>query len=167
MNWITDNKEWLFSGIGASFVFALCTYVFRNIVEKCRLRASTSKQVNDSTTLDKSQYISEDPPDGVKIIVGKKFVKTWTIRNVGQTVWRKRYMKCDSLPRYVRVNKEKVKMPVIKPGQEYVLSVEFSITCEGIYRSYWKMYDENNNLTFPNLEGLGVTLVAVRDDKNG
>ncbi len=76
-------------------------------------------------------------------------------------------MKCDSLPWYVRVNKEKVKMPVIKPGQEYVLSVEFSITCEGIYRSYWKMYDENNNLTFPNLEGLGVTLVAVRDDKNG
>lgn len=139
------------------FVMTVITCV---LVYKLQKKKS-SKTIIDFTA-DKSIYVSENPPDGTKCIVGKPFVKTWTIRNVGGVIWRGRYLKCDPLPVHVSVNNDRVKIPKTLPGQEFTLKVTYTLDCEGIYHSNWKMYDENNNMTFPKIEGLGVTLIAEK-----
>lgn len=164
--YIVENKEWLFSGAGVSAVILVATATYRYFRHNSkRVKNETNKMINLQHTNDKSVYVSETPPDGTKCLVGTPFIKTWTIRNVGTVIWRKRYLKCDPLPAYMHVDKEKVKIPKVLPGQEYSLQVTYTIDYEGVYHSYWKMYDENNNMTFPDLEGLGVTIIAERGNK--
>lgn len=163
IQYIVENKEWLFSGIGLSAIIYAFTLAYRRLhCGFAKVQKEEKRTVNSNYMDDKSVYVSESPPDGTKCFVGTPFVKTWTIRNVGTVIWRKRYLKCDPLPVYMHVDKGKVKMPRVLPGQEYILQVTYMVDYEGVYHSYWKMYDENNNMTFPNLEGLGVTIIAER-----
>ena len=167
LQYIIENKEWIFSGIGITGIVCLITFMRHIVIPGFgKYQLHKENTINkDNNTVDQSEYITETPPDGTKCIIGEPFIKTWTIRNIGHVIWKNRYLKCDPLPMYMHVKNEKVKMPKILPGQEYTLQVTFMIECEGVYRSYWKMYDENNNLSFPDLEGLGVTIIAERKRK--
>ena len=149
--WIILNKNitWIFSGIGSTLVGIHRDKHSKNI--------ATAYVTNDKT-----EYISEEPSDGVSIKVGEKLKKKWTIRNAGTTVWRNRYMKAEPLPRHLHASSECVKIPIIRPGETYTLQITYNADYEGVYHSYWKMYDESNNLVFPNLEGLGVTIIVKK-----
>ena len=168
IRWINENKEWLFSGVGIVFISFVISQ--RKRIKQLRFSRLIGKlfprkrHVNNG--IDNSCFISEKPADGTKCFVRESFDKEWTIRNCGQVTWRNRYMKCDPLPNHLTVNKEKIRMPIVYPGQEYTLKVSFIADFEGQYYSYWKMYDENNNLTFPQLQGLGVTIIATKREKN-
>lgn len=124
---------------------------------KKRYKKNISGEKNDLTI-----FVTENPPDGSKCRVGERFVKTWTIRNNGNTIWKNRYLKCDTPSKGLEQSETVVKMPVIYPGQEYTLKIVYIPKVQGVYYSYWKAYDENNNLIYPDIEGLGVTIIVEK-----
>lgn len=158
MQWMKENIEWIFSGVGIVIVTYLINITKKGYKFVFRGRSSISDAKQG--TRDSSRFVEENPPDGVPCRVGEKFVKTWTIRNDGNVVWRKRYMVCQAPVYDLEQSAMKVKMPTIYPGEEYTLKITYVAKVEGIYRSYWKMYDENNNMLFPKMKGLGVTIIA-------
>lgn len=158
--WIIQNKEWIFSGIGISLIG-----IISNIIKKKHKNNRNPSNSNDDI-IDDSKFISEDPPDGIVIPVGEKFIKTWTIKNNGRTIWKNRVLRCTEYPKncFFPV-KEKIKIPKTHPGEIITLKVEYYVAVEGDYSSKWKMFDENNNKIYPNKSiGLGVNIMARKNN---
>ncbi len=110
-------------------------------------------------------------PDNSSISVGKKFIKTWEIQNIGNTPWTNRSLVCvdgqfDIIPknqtikppithRGLKPSSRTIAIQQTQPWEKISLSVEFTAPdypCTVI--SYWKMVDQDGNLCFPENEGL-------------
>lgn len=158
ISWIARNKEWLFSGIGISTI-AILTGIVKHMYHK----KERKDQHNASTPLyDNSSFVSESPPDGITIPVGKIFHKSWTIKNSGDIVWENRVLRCTEYVNdcFYPVKKE-ISIPKTYPNQIITLHVKYYVYVEGDYSSKWKMYDKNNDLLYPQKRmGLGVNIMA-------
>lgn len=169
IEFIDKNKEWLLSGLGVVIIGWI------GIIAKAVIRKGFSirwigklfpkKNKSAENLKDDSQFISEVPFDGIAIPVGKKFDKSWTIKNAGNCIWRNRRLVCVEYASsfFYPVEKE-IKIPVTRPGENVTLKVVYNVTAEGCYTSRWKMYDENDNLVYPEKSiGLAVTVIARKE----
>lgn len=174
LNWIINNKEWIFSGIGIT-IFSLFCVSYKKIISffkivyykvKRYFHKNKTKQKTDKNIHDDSLFISESPADGIIIPVGKIFVKTWTIKNNGDVLWENRTLRCVEYAKNVFYPlKLSVKIPPTLPGEIITIKVQYYAKGEGDFRSRWKMYDKNNNLIYPQKSiGLGIN-VMVRNKK--
>ena len=125
--------------------------------------------------LDASAFVSEAPPDGLLIAPNTRFVKSWTIQNVGRIVWQNRFLTCQnpktdiiypnnqtSADYHFTPLTNQIAIPTTHPGECITLSVEFiTPSTSGQYISYWKMTDEHGNYCFG--DGIGLsTLILVQ-----
>ena len=125
---------------------------------------------------DASGFIDETIPDGTMMNTGTPFTKTWTIQNMGQTVWQNRYLMCMDEPP-VRQNNYPddqlvidhiltphntlIAIPTTKPFEKLTLSVDYTAPkYAGRYISYWKMIDETGQMCFVHGVGLSVSILV-------
>lgn len=158
IDWIKHNKEWLFSGLGISAISTMII-AFKHLYHK-----SQKKEQHSEATLlhDNSSFVSENPPDGITIPVGKVFNKSWTIKNSGDIVWENRVLRCtEYVSKCFYPVKMEIPIPKTYPNQIITIHVKYYVYVEGDYSSKWKMYDKNNNLLYPQKRiGLGVNIKA-------
>lgn len=123
---------------------------------------------------DASGFIDETIPDGTIVAVGSIFEKSWTIQNVGEQVWNKRYLMCidepflspypNQLPATdyeLRPLTPLVALPVTAPMETVTITVTFTAPrVAGRYISYWKMVYESGEICFPNGIGLSVSVLV-------
>jgi len=96
------------------------------------------------TVSDSAKYISDVTiPDYSVVAPATTFVKTWLIQNNGKTTWTKDYkliylegLVGSNNTTSVSLTKE------VAPGEQIEVSVTFkSPDANGVYSSYWKMYN--------------------------
>lgn len=151
-----EHIEWIFSGIGVVIISGMI-----GIFKK-----KNKKQENCDVleVRDDSIFISENPPDGVSILVGTSFEKSWTIKNNGNIIWSGRYLECvEDVPEFFYPQKRRVNIPKLNPGEKFTLKVKYFAKVEGNYFSQWKMFDENGRMIFPKKKGLGVYVRVVKN----
>lgn len=95
--WILNNKEWLFSGLGITIAgliyrkreryLSAVKFYIKRIVTGLKIHKEKEK-------IDNSIFVSEEPLDGTTIPCNHVFEKKWIVRNSGNTVWKNRYLKC-------------------------------------------------------------------------
>lgn len=104
----------------------------------------TMRPILTGTVSDNSKYISDVTiPDYSVVAPGTTFVKTWLIQNNGKTTWTKEYkliylegLVGSNNTTSVSLTKE------VAPGEQIEVSVTFkSPDGNGVYSSYWKMYN--------------------------
>ena len=67
IQYIVENKEWLFSGIGLSAIIYAFTLAYRRLhCGFAKVQKEEKRTVNSNYMDDKSVYVSESPPDGTK-----------------------------------------------------------------------------------------------------
>lgn len=98
---------------------------------------------------DSSTFISEYPSDCIIVSKDTIFTKRWVIKNTGNQIWKKRYMKHIVPATNMIPFREEVAMPVILPDDEYIFEISYNVKKEGTTHSRWKMYNENNEECFP------------------
>lgn len=125
---------------------------------------------------DASGFIDETIPDGTMMHTGTKFTKSWTIQNIGETVWQNRYLMCmDDIPIIQNTyptdqnitdytlmpHSRLIEIPTTKPNDLVTLSVDFvAPKYAGRYISYWKMVDEHGQLCFVHGVGLSLSILV-------
>lgn len=123
--------------------------------------------------LDSSGFVDETIPDGSIITAGGRFIKSWTIQNLGEVTWHHRYLHCIDAdhPTYPteanrfdhRLKPERNVLPIpdVEPMQKVTLSVGYTAPqVSGRHISYWKMFNEDGELCFPDGIGLYVSIMV-------
>ena len=169
--WLMDNASWLFSGLGI-FIIGLIISTKDKLLPAIKKAISSvfkivkrnKKVYNDckNESFDDSVFVSESPYDGVTIPVGKIFHKSWTIKNNGNVIWENRTLRCvEYVDNYFFPMEDTINIPKTMPNQTVTLKVRYKVLAQGDYHSKWKMFDENNNIVYPNKNiGIGVNISA-------
>lgn len=123
--------------------------------------------------LDSSGFVDETIPDGTIFTAGCRFIKSWTIQNLGQVTWHNRYLRCidDEHPDYpteqnrfdhcLKPECKILPIPNVKPMEKITLSVGYTAPqVSGRHISYWKMFNEDHELCFPDGIGLYVSIMV-------
>lgn len=153
--------EWIFSGIGV----VILTWLI-HMISKLIHKYNNKDHEKNKEYFDDSKFISEYPPDGINILVGNTIIKRWTIQNNGDIIWKNRYLKCiNDVPNFFYPEKRIVKIPELKPGEQFTLKVKYFAKEEGEYFSQWKMFNEFDEMIFPKKRGLGVFVRVVTEEK--
>lgn len=129
-----------------AFSYYFYAYISDNKNEKIELKAGfATKFIRDVTI-----------PDGTPIPINTRFTKTWRIQNIGTVPWKGKHLKrmtpqdpnlCYSL--------NSVPLPTVNSGEIIDISIEFTTPrYPGTCRTDWKMVDNNENLIFPDKQGL-------------
>lgn len=123
---------------------------------------------------DASGFVDETVPDGSLFAPEAVFDKSWTIQNIGDTVWQNRYLvnvdepcagqhpsgfdwQCHRLVPDDTV----LALPTVYPSQICTVSVRYTApSMAGRYVSYWRMVDETGKLCYPNGIGLSVCILV-------
>lgn len=140
--------EWTFSGIGVVILTWLIHMISKLIHKRKNKDSEKIKEYFDD-----SKFISEYPPDGINILVGNTIIKSWIIQNNGNIIWKNRCLKCiNDVPGFFYPEKRMVKIPELKPGEQFTLKVKYFAKEEGEYFSQWKIFDEFDEMIFPQKE---------------
>lgn len=85
-------------------------------------------------------FVRETVPDGTVMPPGQPFLKTWRVRNTGNTVWKGYTLRFE---RDLRMGgPEFIALPELRPNQERDISVNLvTPETEGLQRSTWRPYD--------------------------
>lgn len=158
-------------GVHHTILFRLKWAEFGVLEEKpCLVSAGPARQQGDA-----SGFIDETVPDGSIIASGSTFEKSWTLQNVGDTVWEGRYLVCidsDLATGYypngqpasdyqLKPHHSAIPIPVTKPGEMVTLAVKFDAPMiAGRYISYWKMVNADGELCFPSGVGASVSILV-------
>lgn len=170
MDWLNENKDWFFSGAGVTillyFFFNKAIYkTIKNVWQRIAnsIKWHFRKRHMKDRDHDDSMFVSESPADGITKKVGEVLVKSWTIMNNGNVIWKNRTLQCvEYVDGLFYPEKMILKIPTTYPGQKRTFTVKYVLKGTGDFHSKWKMYDENNQLIYPNKRlGLGVN-ISVR-----
>ncbi|EOD64524.1 NBR1-Ig-like domain-containing protein [Amycolatopsis vancoresmycina] len=96
-------------------------------------------------------------PDGSRVPVNQRFVKTWRLRNAGTVAWHGRFLQrlppldgldvCHTDPR--------VPLPDAEPGADVTVSVPVQARgTPGACQVFWKMVDSGGRLYLPQSSGI-------------
>lgn len=101
-------------------------------------------EVRVVAAVDDAQFVTETVPDGTDVPVGQPFVKTWTVRNDGNTTWT-----ADADYTFVFDGGDQMSGPgdvllapsdAVAPGETHVWSIDLvAPQSPGRYRGYWRM----------------------------
>ena len=95
--------------------------------------------------------VSDIPPaDGQDIEINRKVLKTWRVRNTGDTTWDKTYTLTNEVnPLGAEIA---IRLPAAKPGATADLSVVLTTPAKpGIYRSIWRLKAPDGRVFGPSL----------------
>jgi uncharacterized protein (TIGR02996 family) len=96
------------------------------------------------TTGDNLEMIADVTiPDGTRVAIGERFVKTWRLRNTGTTAWRDGYELVHIDGPDLGVTGHEV---VAEPGEEIDVSVEMTASEAGLQRSTWAIANANGDI---------------------
>lgn len=108
---------------------------------------------------DRSDFVTESPPDNTPIHPGDHLTKSWTLRNSGGLAWTGRYLsRVDAAGGCTTVNR--VPVADTQPGGLAVITVEVTApsTAGTTCTSLWKMTDAKGNLSLAGQTGLSYSL---------
>jgi hypothetical protein len=96
-------------------------------------------------------------PDGSRVALNERFVKTWRLRNAGTVPWHGRFLQrlppLDGLD--VCHTDARVPLPDTEPGAEVTVSVPVQARgTPGPCQVYWKMVDSGGRLYLPQSNGI-------------
>jgi len=123
-------------------------------------------QVSVIQSGDKTLFIADVTiPDGTSIPVNTDFVKIWRVQNVGNVVWKNRYLKrITPTSDLLCSSPAMVPIPETKPGEIIDISVTFRTPhLPGSCRTDWKTSDEQGRLYFPEMHGLFSIVTVVEN----
>lgn len=135
---------------------------------------------DNAKRLDASGYVDETVPDGSLFAPQAVFEKSWTIQNIGDTVWENRFFIHLDAPYHqmalmdgkypdglslsdyqLQPHQTIIALPVIEPGQLHTLSVFYTApNVAGRYISYWRMVDDEGKFCFSRGLGLSVSILV-------
>lgn len=154
------NRRFLWLGSGI-LILGLFVLVLGNLQGQSRSTLQTDVVVEDDKTL----FIEDVTiPDGTPIPVNTTFVKTWRVKNIGNVVWKDRYLKrMTPASDLICSSPAMVPIPETEPGETIDISVTFQTPhLPGSCRTDWKASDDRGNLFFPEKHGL-FSIVTVVD----
>lgn len=110
---------------------------------------------------DKTEFVTERPPDGIRIGLGETFTKSWTIRNIGSVPWIDRRLRRIGPNTGPWILSSPVHVPIADthPGEKVTITVELRApNVSAVSIAQWKMVDPEDLLCFPTqyTVGLGV-----------
>lgn len=140
----------------------LVSFVCEDVVRLLCSSRTTGGEVTDSSEFVRDVTI----PDGTLVSSGQSFLKSWEIKNSGNTPWVGRRLKRIGAPSGPGLigSSESVPIPNTMPGDHVVISVQMiAPECAGSSTCQWKMVDEHGKLCFPDRYpyGLIVTIHTV------
>lgn len=130
---------------------------FRNLLE-----ADSSPSQQTEKSIDESKFIRDVTiPDGSHIKVGEEFEKVWEIQNIGNVVWKNRFLKregtCEGLG--LITSPDKVPIPTTYPRQTVQIKVPMRApTIPTTTTCIWKMVDKHGAKYFPDKYKYGLTI---------
>jgi transcriptional regulator with XRE-family HTH domain len=113
---------------------------------------------------DEASFVSETPPDGVTVLCGATFTKSWTIRNSGSVPWHGRRLRRvgPTTGPWTLTSVRFVPVPDTDPGRVALVSVELRTPqMETAAVAQWKMVDTDDLLYFPTVYSVGVSLYVL------
>ena len=114
--------------------------------------------------LDRAEFVDDvSVPDGTVYEPGHHFIKTWRLRNVGDTTWTTEY-KAIFMDGDLMDGPFTVSMPrEVAPDQEVEVSVDFMAPSEsGNYRGYWKLQNGDGDIFGMGIEAADHFWVDIR-----
>lgn len=154
------NNTLLIGFAATMFLVGVGIVVVNSLPKENNLSGETTVAVPDDKTL----FIKDVTiPDGTAIPVNTTFVKTWRVKNVGNVVWKDRYLKrMTPLSGLICSSPAMVPIPETQPGETVDLSVTFKTPhLPGSCRTDWKTSDDRGNLYFPDMHGLFSIVTVV------
>lgn len=155
------DKVLLFSGIGLLLVALIV--LGSNFAQRPGVSAV---ETNIAVPADKTLFIKDvTVPDGTSVPVNTTFVKTWRVKNIGNVVWKDRYLKrITPLSSHICSSPAMVPIPETRPGETIDISVTFKTPhLPGSCRTDWKTSDSRGNLYFPDMHGLFSIVTVVEE----
>jgi murein DD-endopeptidase MepM/ murein hydrolase activator NlpD len=99
-----------------------------------------ARQKPADTREPKLSFVGETIPDGTVLTPGQRFVKTWRVRNTGNTVWKGYTLRFQSHDRMS--GPESTPLPELRVQQEGEVSLELiAPSTSGRHLSYWRPHD--------------------------
>ena len=158
---VKDNKKLI--AFAASMFLVGVIIVIANVVPG---KSTLAEGKNVVVQADKTLFIKDVTiPDGTSIAVNTSFVKTWRVKNIGNVVWKDRYLKrMTPSSSLICSSPAMVPIPETRPGQTIDISVTFKTPhLPGSCRTDWKTSDDRGNLYFPDMHGLFSIVTVVED----
>lgn len=158
---VKDNKKLI--AFAASMFLVGVIIVIANVVPG---KSTLAEGKNVVVQADKTLFIKDVTiPDGTSIAVNTSFVKTWRVKNIGNVVWKDRYLKRMTPPSsLICSSPAMVPIPETRPGETIDISVTFKTPhLPGSCRTDWKTSDDRGNLYFPDMHGLFSIVTVVED----
>lgn len=99
------------------------------------------------TGRDSATFLSETYPDYAVVALGEQFLKTWELKNNGETTWYPDTysLKLVSTPQHETLGSPaEIPLPqAVAPGEKVTLSIVLTApTTPGIYAAYWSLMNE-------------------------
>jgi len=153
---------WVIPALGLCALF-ISLIVFA--ISRPQNTADAQSRITVAVPEDRTEFIKDVTiPDGTAIPVNTEFVKTWRVRNVGNVVWKDRYLKrITPASDLLCSSPAMVPIPETAPGEIVDISVTFVTPhLPGSCRTDWKTADDRGNLYFPDMHGL-FSIVTVTE----
>lgn len=170
---IWNNKEWLFSGAGITFI-ALIGKLLLSAFKKWKDKHN-NKPINTSTltqiprTFDYQIY-GENPPPTYTVLQGKSFCKCWTLLNLSSFTWIGCTLICRYTTSSLTVKEEIISIRNTPPGNTVDIVCELYANTPGICYQEWQMYDADRNPLFESDRVLSQKIIILETsdlNKNG
>jgi transcriptional regulator with XRE-family HTH domain len=156
--------EQQFHGSGLLLSLSEAAEDFESLRRRRRDPRLIAAQASYPLSGDACEFVGEDPPDGISVPLGHRFVKTWTIRNSGVVHWSgRRLMRIGphvgptilQSPRFVPI-------PDTAPGALASISVQLRAPkVQVVGQAKWKMVDDEDLLYFPDAYSVGLAALVL------
>jgi transcriptional regulator with XRE-family HTH domain len=105
-------------------------------------------------------------PDGTPIPINTRFTKTWRVQNIGTVPWKEKHLKrITPQDPNLCYSRDSIPLPTVESGEIIDISIEFTTPrYPGTCRTDWKMVDNNENLIFPDKQGLYSIVHVVEEN---
>lgn len=149
--------------LGSALVLTCFVFLVTGFVKR---QDSSSVETRVVVQEDKTLFIKDVTiPDGTSIPVNTTFEKTWRVKNIGNVVWKNRYLKrMTPMSGLICSSPAMVPIPETQPGETIDISVTFKTPhLPGSCRTDWKTSDDRGNLYFPDMHGLFSIVTVVKE----
>lgn len=121
-------------------------YVVANVIDPTHLIRLEA----DAALVDQMVFVKDvTVPDGMLIEAGKAFVKTWRVKNLGSTTWKRSYKMKHVDGERMGAGTSEITIPAAKPGEEVEISIPMKAPAKsGLFRSVWRPFNADGE-SFP------------------
>lgn len=143
----------------------LSGYVFPDIVDPTNMFRLGA----DHAAVDQMIFVEDVTiPDGMLVEAGSAFVKTWRVKNVGSTTWKKGYKMIHGSGDTMGARQASYPIPAAKPGEEVEISIPMRVPDRtGVIHGSWQpVTDKGRTFLFQMFVEVNAVKRSARDDAN-